>query len=129
MKTRTKDIATLAVHAGSQSDPVTNAIFTPIVTASSFIQPNLYEGGDFCYSRVSNPTRKAYESALAELEGGIYATATASGMAATNIVMELLPKDAHIIAMKGVYGGTWRLFEKLKTHTTGATIYYIDLND
>lgn len=60
---------------------------------------------------------------------GIYATATASGMAATNIVMELLPKDAHIIAMKGVYGGTWRLFEKLKTHTTGATISYIDLND
>ncbi|AGJ88063.1 cystathionine gamma-lyase [Raoultella ornithinolytica B6] len=50
-------------------------------------------------------------------------------MAATNIVMELLPKDAHIIAMKGVYGGTWRLFEKLKTHTTGATISYIDLND
>lgn len=70
MKTRTKDIATTAVHAGSQSDPVTNAIFTPIVTASSFIHPNLYEGGDFCYSRVSNPTRKAYESALAELEGG-----------------------------------------------------------
>ena len=129
MKTKTKDIATLAVHAGNQSDPVTNAIFTPIVTASSFIQPNLYEGGDFCYSRVSNPTRQAYESALAELEGGIYATATASGMAATNIVMELLPKDAHIIAMKGVYGGTWRLFEKLKTHTTGVTISYIDLND
>lgn len=129
MKTKTKDIATLAVHAGNQSDPVTNAIFTPIVTASSFIQPNLYEGGDFCYSRVSNPTRQAYESALAELEGGIYATATASGMAATNIVMELLPKDAHIIAMKGVYGGTWRLFEKLKTHTTGATISYIDLNN
>ena len=47
MKTKTKDIATLAVHAGNQSDPVTNAIFTPIVTASSFIQPNLYEGGDF----------------------------------------------------------------------------------
>lgn len=129
MKTKTKDIATLAVHAGNQSDLVTNAIFTPIVTASSFIQPNLYEGGDFCYSRVSNPTRQAYESALAELESGIYATATASGMAATNIVMELLPKDAHIIAMKGVYGGTWRLFEKLKTRTTGATISYIDLND
>ncbi|ELB7347790.1 trans-sulfuration enzyme family protein [Klebsiella michiganensis] len=129
MKTKTKDIATLAVHAGNKSDPVTNAIFTPIVTASSFIKPNLYEGGDFCYSRVSNPTRQAYESALAELESGIYATATASGMAATNIVMELLPKDAHIIAMKGVYGGTWRLFEKLKTRTTGATISYIDLND
>ena len=129
MKNKFKDIATLVVHAGNQIDPANNAIFTPIVTASSFIQPNLNEGGDFCYSRVSNPTRKAYESALAELESGIYATATASGMAATNIVMELLPKDSHIIAMQGVYGGTWRLFDKLKGNTTGATVSYIDLND
>lgn len=129
MKNKFKDIATLVVHAGNQIDPANNTIFTPIVTASSFIQPNLNEGGDFCYSRVSNPTRKAYESALAELEGGIYATATASGMAATNIVMELLPKDSHIIAMQGVYGGTWRLFDKLKGNTTGATVSYIDLND
>lgn len=129
MKNKFKDIATLVVHAGNQIDPANNAIFTPIVTASSFIQPNLNEGGDFCYSRVSNPTRKAYESAHAELEGGIYATATASGMAATNIVMELLPKDSHIIAMQGVYGGTWRLFDKLKGNTTGATVSYIDLND
>lgn len=129
MRNRDKNIATIAVHAGYQSGQVSNPIFTPIVTASSFIQPNLYEGGDFCYSRVSNPTRKTYESALAELEGGVYATATASGMAATNIVMELLPKDAHIVSMKGVYGGTWRLFEKLKTHTTGVTISYVDFND
>ncbi|MEF3108750.1 PLP-dependent aspartate aminotransferase family protein [Raoultella sp. WB_B2P2-3] len=129
MKNKFKDIATLVVHAGNQIDPANNAIFTPIVTASSFIQPNLDEGGDFCYSRVSNPTRKAYESALAELEGGVYATATASGMAATNIVMELLPKDSHIIAMKGVYGGTWRLFDKLKANATGVTVSYIDLND
>lgn len=129
MKNRTNDIATIAVHAGNQRDPANNAIFTPIVTASSFIQPNLNEGGDFCYSRVSNPTRKAYESALAELEGGIYATATSSGMAATNMVMELLPKDSHIIAMKGVYGGTWRLFDKLKASTAGTTVSYADLND
>ncbi|EBG0215903.1 aminotransferase class V-fold PLP-dependent enzyme [Salmonella enterica subsp. enterica serovar Louisiana] len=123
------EIATMAIHAGNQADPAYNAIFPPIVTASSFIQPNLNEEGDFCYSRVSNPTRKAYESALADLEDGIYATATASGMAATNIVMELLPKDSHIISMKGVYGGTWRLFEKLKVTTAGTTISYIDLND
>ncbi|ENP3611512.1 PLP-dependent transferase [Salmonella enterica] len=129
MKKRTMDIATLAIHAGEQHDPVNNAMFTPIVTASTFIQPNLNEGGDFCYSRVSNPTRKVYESALAELEGGIYATATASGMAAANIVMELLPKNSHIIAMKGVYGGTWRLFDKLKVLTSGTTISYVDLND
>lgn len=124
-----KNIATIAVHAGNQKDPVNNSVFTPIVTASSFVQPNLGEGGEFCYSRVSNPTRKVYESALAELEGGIYATATASGMAATNVVMELLPKDSHIIAMKGVYGGTWRLFDKLKASTTGTTISYVNLND
>ncbi|MCG9390908.1 PLP-dependent aspartate aminotransferase family protein [Escherichia coli] len=129
MKIRNNDIATTAVHAGNQSDSANNAIFTPIVTASSFIQPNLFEGGDFCYSRVSNPTRKAYESALSELEGGIYATATSSGMAATNLVMELLPKNSHIIAMRGVYGGTWRLFEKLKATTAGTTISYVDLND
>lgn len=129
MKKRYNDIATMVVHAGEQKDPAYNAIFTPIVTASSFIQPNLNEGGEFCYSRVANPTRKAYESALAELEGGIYATATASGMAATNTVMELLPKDSHIICMSGVYGGTWRLFEKLKLSTTGTTVSYVNLND
>lgn len=129
MKNRNKDIATMVIHAGNQTDLANNAISIPIVTASTFIQPNLNQGGDFCYSRVSNPTRQAYESALAELEAGIYATATSSGMAATNIVTELLPKDAHIIAMKGIYGGTWRLFNKLKVSTSGTTISYIDLND
>lgn len=127
MRNKIKDIATIALHAGNQLDPASNAIFTPIVTATSFIQTNLNEGGDFCYSRVSNPTRKAYETALAELEGGVYATATSSGMAATNLIMELLPKDSHIIAMKGVYGGTWRLFEKLKVNTAGTTIIFLSL--
>ncbi|HFF9515807.1 TPA: PLP-dependent aspartate aminotransferase family protein [Serratia marcescens] len=122
-------IATLAVHAGNQTDPGHNAIFPPIVTASSFIQPNLGEGGDFCYSRVANPTRNAYESALAELEDGIYCTATASGMAATSLILELLPRDSHVIAMCGVYGGTWRLFEKLRKMTSGMTFTYVDLND
>lgn len=96
--------------------------FLRLLLPALCIQPNLNEGGDFCCSRVSNPTRKAYESALADLEGGIYATATASGMAATNIVMELLPKDSHIISMKGVYGGTWRLFEKLKVEPVSDSV-------
>ena len=73
--------------------------------------PNLGEGGDFCYSRVANPTRKMHmKQLLADLEGGIYATATASGMAATSLILELLPAGSHIIAMCGVYGGTWRNF-------------------
>lgn len=122
-------IATLAIHGGDQHDKGHNAIFPPITTASSFIQPNLNEGGDFCYTRCGNPTRYAYESALADLEGGIYATATASGMAATALAMELLPKDSHVIVMCGVYGGTYRLFEKLRRHTAGTQFDYLDLND
>ncbi|WP_431224396.1 trans-sulfuration enzyme family protein [Serratia sp. L9] len=124
-----KSIATLVIHAGNQVDRSNNAIFPPITTASSFIQPNLGEEGEFCYSRCSNPTRYAYETALAELEGGIYATATASGMAATALIMELLPKNSHVLVMKGVYGGTYRLFERLRTQTSGATFSYVDLND
>ncbi|MGL4858858.1 MAG: PLP-dependent transferase [Enterobacteriaceae bacterium] len=128
MKTTTS-IETLAVHAGDQRDPGHNAIFPPIVTASSFIHPNLGEGGEFSYSRCANPTRSAYESALAELEGGIYATATASGVAATSLVLELLPRDSHIIVMSGVYGGTYRLFERVKRYTSDMSFSYIDLND
>jgi cystathionine gamma-lyase len=122
-------IATIAIHGGNQHDKGNNAIFPPITTASTFIQPNLGEGGDYCYSRCSNPTRHAYETALAALESGIYATATASGMAATSLVLELLPKDAHIIVMCGVYGGTYRLFERLRKHTSGLNCSYVDLND
>ena len=116
---KSKSIATLVIHAGDQVDRGNNAIFPPITTASSFIQPNLGEEGEFCYSRCSNPARYAYETALAELEGGIYATATASGMAATALILELLPKDSHVLVMKGVYGGTYRLFKRLRKQTSG----------
>lgn len=126
---KTTNIATLAIHGGDQEDKGHNAIFPPITTASSFIQPNLGEGGDFCYARCGNPTRYAYETALSAIEGGIYATATASGMAATALAMELLPKDSHVIVMCGVYGGTHRLFEKLRRKNSGTEFTYIDLNN
>ncbi|MFD2176144.1 trans-sulfuration enzyme family protein [Veronia pacifica] len=125
----TRKIATIAIHGGDLKDKGHNAIFPPIVTASSFVQPNLGEGGEFSYSRCGNPTRKAYESALAALEGGIYATATASGMAATSLALELLPRDAHLIVMSSVYGGTYRLFEDLRTRTSGLSFTYVDLNN
>ncbi|WP_284509779.1 PLP-dependent transferase [Salinivibrio costicola] len=80
---RNPHFSTLAVHGGDQTDKGHHAAFTPIYTASSFIQPDLSHQADFGYSRVGNPTRYAYESALAALEQGCYATATASGMAAT----------------------------------------------
>lgn len=126
---KSNKIATIAIHGGNQTDKDNNAIFPPIVTASSFIQPNLGESGEFFYSRCGNPTRNAYETALAELEGGIYATATASGMAATSLALELLSKDAHVIVMSSVYGGTYRLFESLRTRTSGLGFSYVDLND
>lgn len=122
-------IATLVIHGGQQTDKGHNAIFPPITTASSFIQSNIGEGGDFCYARCGNPTRYAYETALAALEGGTYATATASGMAATSLALELLPKDTHVIVMNGVYGGTYRLFESLKKKNSGLEFSYIDMND
>lgn len=121
--------ATLAVHGGDQHDAGHNAAFPPIYTASSFIQTDLEQSADYGYSRVANPTRYAYESALAALEQGTYATATASGMAATALALELLTQNAHIIAMRGVYGGTHRLFEKLRRHNNGLTVDYVDLND
>ncbi|WP_418113997.1 PLP-dependent aspartate aminotransferase family protein [Vibrio scophthalmi] len=126
---KSNKIATIAIHGGNQTDKGNNAIFPPIVTASSFIQPNLGESGEFFYSRCGNPTRNAYETALAELEGGIYATATSSGMAATSLALEVLSKDAHVIVMSSVYGGTYRLFESLRTRTSGLEFSYVNLND
>lgn len=126
---KSNKIATIAIHGGNQTDKGNNAIFPPIVTASTFVQPNLGESGEFFYSRCGNPTRHAYETALAELEGGIYATATASGMAATTLALEILNQDAHVIVMSSVYGGTYRLFESLRKRTSGLTFSYVNLND
>src|SRR5699024_10568381 len=83
----------------------------------------------YAYGRVGNPTRHAYETCLAEMEGGSGAIACASGMAATNTVLELLPKDSHILVMAGVYGGTFRLIEDYRSRTTWLEASYVDLND
>ncbi|MEQ5755730.1 aminotransferase class V-fold PLP-dependent enzyme [Providencia rettgeri] len=125
----TKNIATILIHGGKQQDTVNHAIFPAITTASTFVQQSLTEHGEYCYSRCSNPTRYAYETLLAEIEDGSYATATASGVAASSLVLNLLPKDSHIIAMKGVYGGTFRLFERVSTINSGHQIDYVDLNN
>ncbi|MDH2365517.1 MULTISPECIES: trans-sulfuration enzyme family protein [Providencia] len=125
----TKNIATILIHGGKQQDTVNHAIFPAITTASTFVQQSLTEHGEYCYSRCGNPTRYAYETLLAEIEGGSYATATASGVAASSLVLNLLPKDSHIIAMKGVYGGTFRLFERVSTINSGHQIDYVDLNN
>ncbi|CAJ1400151.1 unnamed protein product [Effrenium voratum] len=122
-------IETLAVHGGDQHDPGHGAIFPPITTATSFVQPNLGEEGRFAYSRCGNPTRYAYETAIAELEGGIWATATASGMAATALALELLRPSSHVLVMRGCYGGTHRLFDKTRSVSMDLRTTFLDLND
>lgn len=129
MKSRPNAFSTQVIHAGEQACQADNAIFPPIYTSSTFVKRNLDDKPDFAYGRVGNPTRHAYESCIAELEGGSGAVACASGMAATSLVIELLPKDSHVIVMSGVYGGTFRLLEDYRSQSSGITASYVDLND
>ncbi|AIR89981.1 trans-sulfuration enzyme family protein [Pseudomonas cremoricolorata] len=129
MADKPRSFATRTIHAGEQSRVADNAIFPPIVTASSFIKRSLDDTPEYSYSRVGNPTRHAYESCVAALEEGVGAVACASGVNATATVLELLPKDAHVVVMNGVYGGTFRILEDFRGHTSGLTTSYVDLND
>ncbi|QBF29059.1 PLP-dependent transferase [Pseudomonas tructae] len=129
MSERKSSFATRTIHAGEQSAFADNAIFPAIYTASSFAKRGLDDQPEYAYSRVSNPTRHAYESCVAALEEGCGALACASGVAATATVLELLPKDSHVVVMSGVYGGTFRLLEDYRSRTSGLTTTYIDLND
>ncbi|MBJ9977163.1 aminotransferase class I/II-fold pyridoxal phosphate-dependent enzyme [Pseudomonas sp. S75] len=129
MADKPRSFATRTIHAGEQSSVADNAIFPAIVTSSSFIKRGLDDNPEYAYSRVSNPTRHAYETCVAALEEGVGAVACASGVSATATVLELLPKDAHVVVMNGVYGGTFRLMEDYRSHSSGLTTTYVDLND
>ncbi len=129
MSDKPRHFATRTIHAGEQFEVADNAIFPAIVTASSFIKRGLDDTPDYSYSRVGNPTRHAYETCVAALEEGVGAVACASGLNATATVLELLPKDAHVVVMNGVYGGTFRIMEDYRSRTSGLTITYVDLND
>lgn len=129
MSEKPRHFATRTIHAGEQFEVADNAIFPAIVTASSFIKRGLDDTPDYAYSRVGNPTRHAYESCVAALEEGVGAVACASGVNATATVLELLPKDAHVVVMNGVYGGTFRILEDYRSRTSGLTTTYVDLND
>lgn len=129
MSDKPRNFATRTIHAGAQSSVADNAIFPAIVTSSSFIKRGLDDNPEYAYSRVSNPTRHAYETCVAALEEGVGAVACASGVSATATVLELLSKDAHVVVMNGVYGGTFRLLEDYRGRTSGLTTTYVDLND
>ena len=105
---------TLAVHAGQEPDPNNGAVMTPVYFTSTYQQDGVGKPRQgYEYSRTMNPTRKALQDCLAALEGGSYGLAFASGLAATDTVLRLLNADAHVLAGNDVYGGTFRLFDKV----------------
>jgi cystathionine gamma-lyase len=121
----THKFGTLAIHAGQPPDPQTGAVITPIYATSTYAQqsPGVHKGLD--YGRSHNPTRWAYEKCVAALESGTDAFAFASGMATTATVLELLDSGAHVVALDDLYGGTRRLFERVRTRSAGLSFTYL----
>jgi cystathionine gamma-lyase len=122
-------LGTKAIHAGQTVDPSTGAVMTPIYATSTYAQssPGVHQG--FEYSRTHNPTRFAYERCVAGLEGGTRGFAFASGLAATSTILELLDSGSHVICMDDVYGGTFRLFERVRRRSAGLDFSFVDLTD
>jgi cystathionine gamma-lyase len=122
-------LGTRAIHAGQHPDPSTGAVMPPIYATSTYAQssPGVHQG--FEYSRTHNPTRFAYERCIAGLEGGSRGFAFASGLAATSTILELLDSGSHVICMDDVYGGTFRLFERVRRRSAGLDFSFVDLTD
>lgn len=129
MKKQNLDIATRAIHAGQAPDPSTGAIMTPIFASSTYVQsaPGQHKGYE--YSRTANPTRAAYEACVCSLESGQHGYAFASGMAAIATTLELLSPGDHVIVCDDVYGGTYRLFEKVRKRSAGLDVSFVDLTN
>ncbi|HEX4181896.1 MAG TPA: PLP-dependent aspartate aminotransferase family protein [Caulobacteraceae bacterium] len=121
--------ATRTIHAGQEHDPTTGAVMTPIYATSTYAQtsPGVHKG--FEYARTQNPTRFAFERCIADLESGTAAFAFASGLAAGSTVVDLLDAGSHIITADDIYGGSYRLFQRVKQRTSGMAITALDLTD
>jgi cystathionine gamma-lyase len=124
---RKLDFGTRVIHGGQRPDPLTGAVMTPIYLSSTYVQesPGVHKGYD--YARTRNPTRDALQAALANLENGTAAFAFASGMAASATLVELLDANSHIVASHDLYGGSYRLFEKIRKRTAGLAVSFVDL--
>ena len=122
-------LGTRAIHAGQSPDPSTGAVMTPIYATSTYVQssPGVHQGYE--YSRSHNPTRFAYERCVASLEGGTHGYAFASGLAATATVLDSLDSGSHVICMDDVYGGTYRLFERVRKRSANLEFSFVDLGD
>lgn len=119
--------ATRVIHAGQAPDPSTGAIMPPIYATSTYVQssPGVHQGLD--YGRSHNPTRWAFERCVADLESGSQAFAFASGLAAISTVLELVDAGSHIVSGDDVYGGTFRLFERVRVRSAGHRFSFVDL--
>ena len=120
---------TRAIHAGQHPDPSTGAVMVPIYATSTYAQesPGVHKG--FEYSRSQNPTRFAFERCVADLESGVRGYAFSSGLAAIGTILELLDAGDHVIASSDLYGGSFRLFDKVRKRSAGLTFSFVDLAD
>jgi cystathionine gamma-lyase len=118
---------TLAIHAGQEPDPTTGAIMTPVYLTSTYVQAGPGEHKGYEYSRTKNPTRTALEGCLAALEGARFGYAFASGLAATDALLHLLDAGDHVVCSDDVYGGTFRIFDKVFKRL-GLTFTFVDLS-
>src|SRR3954452_7724790 len=123
------DFATRCVHAGQETDTITGAVMMPIYTTSTYVQssPGVHKGFD--YARTKNPTRMAFERCIADLESGRAGFAFASGLAAIATTLDCLDHGAHVVAVDDLYGGSRRLFERVRKRSAGLEFTYVDLTD
>src|SRR5437016_4286295 len=115
--------STKAIHAGQEPDPSTGAITTPIYQTSTFAQSGIGEHKGYEYARTGNPTRSALESCIAALEGGEHGLAFSSGLAASQAVLSLLQAGDHLVSCDDLYGGTYRLFERVMSRQNITSSY------
>ena len=121
--------ATRAIHAGQEPDPSTGAVMTPIYATSTYAQssPGVHKG--FEYARTQNPTRMALERCVADLEGGRRGFAFASGLAASATLLDAMPAGSHVVALDDLYGGTYRLFERVRKTSANLSVTFTDMRE
>lgn len=126
---KTTAFSTRAIHAGQQHDPSTGAVMQPIYATSTYAQrsPGVHQG--FEYARTQNPTRMAFERCVADLENGYQGFAFASGLAASATILDSLESGSHVIALDDLYGGTYRLFERVRKKSAGLEFTFLDMTD
>ncbi|MDE1151672.1 MAG: PLP-dependent aspartate aminotransferase family protein [Micavibrio sp.] len=126
---KNRDFSTRCIHGGQQNDPTTGSVNVPIYQTSTYAQQAPGEHKGYVYARGHNPTRFAFERALADLEDGAAGFGFGSGLAAMCAILDLLPANSHMIASDDLYGGSYRLFERVRRPAAGLDVSYVDMTD